>query len=36
MSHPWPFPAKDFKHPKPGEKLPFNPDNHEESPLCDQ
>ena len=29
---PWPFPAKDFQHPKPG-KPPFNPDNHEDAPL---
>lgn len=29
----WPFPDKDFKHPKPGDRVPFNPDNHEDAPL---
>lgn len=33
MTAPWPFPPPGFKHPKPGEKLPFNPDNHEDAPF---
>ena len=30
---PWPFPPADFQHPRPGGRVPFNPDNHEEAPL---
>ncbi len=29
----WPFPPPGFKHPKPGDKIPFNPNNHEEAPF---
>lgn len=29
----WPFPPPDFQHPRPGDRIPFNPDNHEEAPF---
>ena len=32
MTAPWPFPPPDFQHPRPGQRIPFNPDNHEDAP----
>lgn len=29
----WPFPARDFKHPKPGDRVPLGPGDFEDAPL---
>ena len=29
----WPFPPHDFQHPRPSDRIPLNPDNHEEAPF---
>ena len=29
----WPFPPADFHHPRPGDRVPLGPDDHEEAPF---
>ena len=29
----WPFPAKDFQHPRPGDRIPLAPEDYEDALL---
>ena len=29
----WPFPPADFKHPRPGDRIPLAPEDYEDAPL---
>lgn len=31
----WPFPPHDFKHPKPGDRIPLGPDDYDDAPFVE-